>query len=70
MKESVRGRGVTQVAHRIDRSAIDADFIVDVRAGGASTHANIANRIAASSCSPTRTLKLERWPYQVVTPSP
>ena len=35
-----------EVAHRVYRSAIDANFVVHVRTGGTSAHSDIADGIA------------------------
>jgi hypothetical protein len=51
-KESVRRGSLTQVAHRVDRRAIDADFVVYVRTGGSPAYADISNRVAAPQLLP------------------
>src|SRR5260221_13550308 len=45
--ESIVLGGLTQVEHGIDLRNIDTNLIVDLRAGGASAHANVANRVTA-----------------------
>ena len=45
--ELIRRGGLTQVAHRVDRSAIDANFVVYVRTSGSPADADIADRVAA-----------------------
>jgi hypothetical protein len=47
-----RDGSLAQVTHGVDRRAIDADFVVHVRAGGPSADADIANRIAAPKLLP------------------
>src|SRR5258708_28482521 len=44
---SIRCGGLAEIAHGINRGAIDATFVVDVRAGGASAYTDVANRIAS-----------------------
>ena len=40
--------GLAEVAHWVDRSAIDANFVVDVRASGTSADADVADGIASA----------------------
>jgi len=50
-----RGRrdgGLAQVAHRVDRGAIDANFVVYVWAGGSSADADIADGVPAPQLLP------------------
>ena len=45
-------RGLAQVAHGVDRSAVDANFVVNVWAGGSSADAYIADRVPAPQLLP------------------
>src|SRR5260221_11361445 len=55
-----RDGGLTQVAHGVDRRAVDANFVVYVRAGGASADADIADGIAASQLLPRQDVQARK----------
>src|SRR5271169_5526799 len=46
--------GIAEVAHRVDGSAIDADFVMNMRAGGASAHTDAAKYVASSDAHARR----------------
>ena len=47
-RKSVRGGGLAQVAHWVDRRAVNANFVMYVRSGGPPAHADIADCVAAA----------------------